>query len=117
MVTLTDALSYSALGWCVIPMKMATKTSAIRWKRFQTRRPSDEQLGKWFNSEHAYGQAVNFGETSGGVASRDFDEMAAYEHWAADHPDLAKTLRLSRRGAVVTSIADSLLTTWLRSVG
>ena len=30
MVTLADALSYSALGWSVIPMKMATKRPAVR---------------------------------------------------------------------------------------
>ena len=97
MVTLADALSCSALGWSVIPLKMATKRPAVRWKGFQTIRPDDKQLRKWFDYGHDYGLAVIF---SDGLASRDFDDLETYQRWSVEHPDLAKMLPTAetRRG-------------------
>lgn len=100
MVTLADALSYLALGCSTIPMKMATKRPAVRWKRFQTLRPDDKQLRKWFDHGHDYGLAVIFGDVSNGLASRDFDDLETYQRWSVEHPDLAKMLPTAetRRG-------------------
>lgn len=100
MVTLSEALRYYELGWALLPLKMATKRPAVRWERFQKQRPDVEQLGKWFNGKCDYGLAVIYGQVSGGLASRDFDDLDSYERWAAAHPDLAKKLPTveTRRG-------------------
>lgn len=109
MVTLADALRYWELGWSVIPMRMAKKRAAVRWKRFQEQRPDAKQLGEWFNGQHDYGLAVIYGTVSGGLASRDFDDLDSYERWAVEHPDLAKTLPTveTRRGRHVYCRLDS----------
>lgn len=85
------AKGYRDRGWSVIPMKMAAKRPAVRWKRYQETQASDSTLRRWF-SEAKHGLAVVFGAVSGGLASRDFDDMAAYQQWAAGHPDLARAL-------------------------
>jgi len=35
---------------------------------------------------------VIFGKVSGGLVCRDFDVLAGYDQWAADHPELARAL-------------------------
>jgi hypothetical protein len=89
---LNAALDYRHRGWSVIPMLMAKKKPAIRWKPFQSFGPAETTISRWFGSESSYGIAVIFGEVSGGLVSRDFDEMAAYESWRNNHPELAASL-------------------------
>ena len=100
MTTVADALPYLESGWSIIPMKMSKKVPAVRWKKFQKACADEKQLHKWFGGGHNFGMAVIFGEASGGLASRDFDDLSAYQSWAADHPELAKTLPTveTRRG-------------------
>ena len=106
MTILDAALDYRRRGCCVIPLG-ANKKPAVRWKRYQTHRPDDALIRKWFNSPRP-GVAVIFGEVSGGLASRDFDEMAVYERWALDYPQLAATLPTveTRRGRHVYCTVD-----------
>jgi len=89
---LNAALGYRRRGWSVIPMHLAKKKPAIRWKPFQSFCPAETTIDQWFGSESSYGIAVIFGEVSGGLVSRDFDEMAAYESWRNNHPELAASL-------------------------
>jgi hypothetical protein len=92
-VTLFDeAMGYHRLGWSLIPLKMARKRPAVRWKRYQSARADEGQLRKWFCDDKHNGIAVVFGEVSGGLASRDFDDMDAYAQWADSHPSLARRL-------------------------
>jgi hypothetical protein len=99
---LDAALEYYALGWSLMRMRMRTraKRPAGRWKGLQTCRADQDQLRRWFGKGGDYGIAVIFGEVSGWLASRDFDKLAAYERWAADHSDLAALLPTveTRRG-------------------
>lgn len=95
----TDALAYHQLGWCVIPMKIGTgKTPAVRWKRFQTTRPTPSLLKTWFAADglqakfrngERLGLGVVFGSVSRGLGSRDFDDLESYHQWAREHPQLA----------------------------
>lgn len=103
---LESALKYAARKWTVIPMKMAEKRPAVRWKRYQTRPPSKPTLRRWF-ARTDHGVAIVFGEASGGLACRDFDELGAYNEWAARSPALAASLPTveTRRGRHVYFVA------------
>ncbi len=86
-----QALDYHRLGWCVIPIPQRQKAARIKWKRFQSNRPDEAQLRKWFQNNHS-NIAVILGDVSGGLTCRDFDAMTEYETWTAGFPDLARTL-------------------------
>jgi hypothetical protein len=90
---LAAALDYHSWGWSIIPTRPGTKIAAGQWKRRQRLRADTEQLKKWFgNGEKYSGLAVIFGEVSGGLGSRDFDDDDAYRRWAVDFPSLANDL-------------------------
>jgi len=90
---LEPALEYHRRGWSVIPIRTGTKKPACRsWKRYRSEQPTEATLRRWFASGKDHGLAVILGEVSGSLICRDFDVMEAYEQWAAEHPDPAKTL-------------------------
>jgi len=90
---LDSALAYHVLGWSIIPIKAGTKKPGCRkWINFQTERPSELQLRKWFARDGERGMAVILGDVSGGLVCRDFDTMPSYQHWASEHRDLARSL-------------------------
>ena len=69
----------------------------MRWRPYQSRRPTDTQIGRVFTGRPGVGGlAVVLGRISGGdggcLAVRDFDDQAGYDQWAARRPDLAPTL-------------------------
>jgi len=86
------ALLYHQRGWSIIPIKAGTKEAACkRWKPFQSQRPDQKKLRRWFTRGDC-GLAVICGEVSGGLVCRDFDAMEGYERWKELYPDLAATL-------------------------
>jgi len=90
---LQTVLAYHRRGWSIIPIKLGTKKPACyTWKRYQTERPNQAQLRRWFGRKKLYGLAVVCGEASGGLVCRDFDTMEGYPRWAKEHPDLAAIL-------------------------
>jgi len=95
---LTAALDYRRHGLCILPLG-GDKKPAVRWKRYQTELPSEPTIQRWFERPRP-GVAVVFGQISGGLASRDFDDMATYSTWARDYPSLAESLPTveTRRG-------------------
>lgn len=104
---LRAAEDYAARGWSLIPLRPENKLPAVKWKRWQTQRAGAAQLRQWFGKADR-GLAVVFGDASGGLASRDFDDMAAYDAWAALHPQLAETLPTvaTRRGRHVYAAVE-----------
>jgi hypothetical protein len=92
--TFEFALQYHSLGLSIIPIVAGTKEPprGMKWKRYQTTRPTAAKLRRWFANGNGRGLAVVLGEVSGGLVCRDFDDMGAYERWAAEFPDLAKAL-------------------------
>jgi hypothetical protein len=100
---LDAALEYRRLGWSIIPMRLAEKKPAVRWKRYQSASAGESTVRRWFCPGSTHGIAVVFGQASGGLASRDFDSMTAYEDWKTNHPDLAASLPTveTRRGCHV----------------
>ncbi len=49
--TLTHALKYYDMGWCVLPAKKGEKHPIIPWKDYQYKRPTREQIIEWFKNE------------------------------------------------------------------
>ncbi len=92
----TEGLSYLAREWSVIAVK--DKKAVGRWKEFQSRRPSVEELETMLGVAGVTGIAVICGPVSGGLTCRDFDDPAAYEQWRQVHPDLAATLPTVKTG-------------------
>jgi len=88
---LEAALALHRRGWCIIPIPTGSKKARIKWKRYQTSRPDEEQLRRWFTAKQ-WNLAVVLGDVSGGLTCRDFDDMAVYNRWAVTKPDLAATL-------------------------
>ena len=87
------ALEYHRRGWSIIPIRTGSKKPACRsWKPYQKTRSDESKVRKWFANDNGRGVAVVLGNVSGGMVCRDFDTMEGYDRWAADHPDLARTL-------------------------
>jgi hypothetical protein len=77
-----------------MPIAPGTKNPPVRlkWKPYQHAPPDEARVRKWFGGKTDYGIAVILGEVSGGLVCRDFDTAKGYDGWAAEHPDLARTL-------------------------
>lgn len=59
------ALRYHRLGWSIVPQRTGEKVPAIRWKPYQTVRPSVGELGDWFVNRYPdAGMAVVLGPVS-----------------------------------------------------
>lgn len=94
---LDAALGYYRRGWCVVPIKAGTKTPRIKWRSYQTERPCESQVRKWFSSGKN-GVGIICGPVSGGLTVIDFDDAELYRAWAAEHSDLAAILPTVRTG-------------------
>lgn len=73
--TLSWARYYLSKGFSVIPIKPKDKTPAIYWKEFQKRKPTNEELKKWFQNT-----SYNIGIVTGkvfGIAVVDLDSEEA----------------------------------------
>lgn len=81
-------------GWSVVPLRIRSmgKKPTVKWKQFQTRRPTLSELRRMFHREGVNGVAIVFGQVSGHLGSRDYDSMFEYQKWADDHPELANSL-------------------------
>lgn len=69
------AIDYSSHGYCVIPTIPGTKKTPIRWKEFQSRKPTEDELHRWFSSGK-YNLAVVCGAISNCVVV-DADSLEA----------------------------------------
>ena len=88
-------LEYHRRGWCIIPIRAGTKKAAVKWEKYQTKRPDEKQLQKWFGSGKYKSLAVVCGEVSRDLSCRDYDGEAGkaeYKIWVREHPELAKQL-------------------------
>ena len=67
MVALDDALEYYHKGWSIVPMRMdeAKRPAVNRWKCYQSNRPSEQIVRKWFRYGRP-GIGVIFGKTASG---------------------------------------------------
>ena len=90
---LDEALRMHRQDWCVLPLKPRSKQPALRsWKRYQDQRPNEATVRNWFSGSTDKGLAVVLGPVSDGLICRDFDQMDAFESWAASNPEAAAVL-------------------------
>lgn len=95
---LQAAEQYHTLGLNIIPMRYGTKLPSISWSRFQAKRCTQAEIQSWFSNK-LQNIALVLGDTSLGIASRDFDDASAYERFKQEQPALAAkcpTIRTAR---------------------
>lgn len=68
---------YLSLGWSIIPVTN-DKKPLIRWKEFQTKQPTSEQVGEWASNSKIAGYALVTGSISG-VVVLDLDEGSEFD--------------------------------------
>jgi hypothetical protein len=97
------ARAYVRAGLSVIPVKAdGSKSPAVlSWKQFQARRPTDEELSRWFaGADGAVGIAVICGGVSGNLTVIDFDDAVTFDRWAVeverDRPGWLQRFALAR---------------------
>lgn len=90
---------YYDQGFSVIPILADSKRPAIKWERYQHRRPTTDELRDWFDGGDK-NVAIVCGAVSGGLAVLDIDDPALAERVAADVPLRAETtvIRTPRGG-------------------
>jgi hypothetical protein len=90
------ALSYLECGYSVIPVR--GKVAAVAWGQYQRRRPTTDELHRWFVEQGYIGLAIVTGDVSRLIAL-DFDDLALFTFFQKALPDLAATRAVrTRRG-------------------
>ena len=64
---------YYNLGWAVIPLGEKSKISLIKWKIYQTQRPTLKEIKYWFTKWPKANIGIICGEISGGLMILDID--------------------------------------------
>lgn len=93
--TLTWAKAYIKKGWSLIPLKKDEKIAAIKWDKYQSVRPTLEEVESWFGPGSAYQIAIVCGNVSGGLFVIDFDGehwKESFENFIHAFPEFAETL-------------------------
>ncbi len=72
------ALAYLRLGWSIVPQLAGEKKPCVRWKPYQERRPTEEELRDWFGRWPHAGMAVVLGPV-GGLFVVDVDGTEAHD--------------------------------------
>jgi P4 family phage/plasmid primase-like protien len=75
MNLLAHAVSYRSLGISVFPMISKTKKPLVKWKRYQTEFPTEDQLSEWFKE----GLERGIGCATGKIVVVDCDSEDAIE--------------------------------------
>ena len=68
---------YRGLGFCVVPAPPGSKHPVLSWRQYQQRKPTDEEIEKWFSREQNI--AIVCGRVSGNLVVLDFDDAEVYE--------------------------------------
>jgi len=90
--TLKLALTYLHNGLSVFPLRYGDKRPAIKsWKEYQVRRPTEEEVDKWF-SKKLKNIAIVCGRVSGGLVVIDFDSEEVFKEWLEKAPEEIKCL-------------------------
>ena len=71
------ALNYLQRGWAVLPIEPGSKKPYVRWKPYQERLPTEEQVTRWFSEWPDAGIGLVLGPVSG-VLALDVDSEQAY---------------------------------------
>lgn len=85
MTVYDHAKAFVAAGISVIPIDRNSKRPLLRWKEYQSRIASQEELKKWFDTDIPPNLAVVGGAVSGNLVILDFDDVELYhKFWQSD---------------------------------
>ena len=92
---LDAALEYLDRGWSVIPIKPEGKRPAIKWREYQDRLPTEDEVEQWWTQWPDYDIAIITGEISGVVVVDCDNEESIHAAFDAKmrSPIVAKTKR------------------------
>jgi hypothetical protein len=97
MNTRDHALEYIKLGWPVVPIIPKTKKPLLKWKPFQTRLPSEEEITRWWNKTPDASVAIITGGVSN-LCVLDFEYPESVDHFQYTVCDLPETI-ISKSGS------------------
>lgn len=81
LITYRTACTARRAGISVVPiLPDGSKRPALSWKRYQHRRPTVNELTRWFPHSD-YGMAFIMGAISSGLEALDFDTREIYQWW------------------------------------
>lgn len=74
------ALEYLSAGIAVVPLRLdGSKGCLVRWKQYQERPPTADEVSRWFS--RAAGIGIITGRVSFGLEVLDFDQPEVFEPW------------------------------------
>jgi hypothetical protein len=91
----------NAKQWSIIPLVFEAKRAAFAWKTFQQRRPTDEELKRWFQGRRQRNIGVVCGEVSGNLLVLDFDRPELFDFWYNYYDVPRSAMVLTGKGAHV----------------
>jgi hypothetical protein len=125
--TLTAALAYHARGWTPLPTDAGSKLPLIPWRRYQTERPTADEVRGWWERHPTAGVGVVTGAVSGLVVldldgARALDALRAWGVTALPRTPMVETGRgthvyLAHPGGTVGNRAGVLPGVDLRAAG
>ena len=84
-------------GASVIPLREG-KLPAVAWLEYRTRKPTPEELRRWFVLGNPYGMAIVCGEVSDWIVRLDFDRPVDLRTLGPHLPTDAPTFKSQRKG-------------------
>jgi hypothetical protein len=81
LTSMSIALGYRDRGWVVVPQLPGAKQPCLKWKEFQERVPTVEEMTRWFTHWPSAGLALVLGPVSG-VFVLDVDGPEATPPWS-----------------------------------
>jgi hypothetical protein len=83
MNSVAEALAYRDSGLSLVPiLPDGSKAPAIPWKRYQTHRPTAEDVEIWYTPRLRFGIGIVCGVVSGNLEVLDFDAPEGFAPWA-----------------------------------
>ncbi len=89
MNTYESARKYREVGFSPIPLR--GKHPIFPWKEYQEGVADNSELFEWFCDRPDVNVGLVTGGVSGGLLVLDWDDLPAFDSWAAEHPELANT--------------------------
>ena len=96
MTCLDYALAYLNLGWSPVPIVTASKLPYIKWKKYQTVLPTENEIKAWWKRYPQAGVGIITGATSK-IISIDFDGIDSIKRFIAQFGDRPTTLSFRSR--------------------
>jgi ribosomal protein L37AE/L43A len=79
--------AYDGLGFSFVPVRLATKGGHyLQWGKYQSQRPSKEDVDKWLAEYKLFNVSIVCGKVSN-VFVIDFDKKELYDEWLASLPE------------------------------